>query len=182
MLGRQHRCLRGTGVSPDIELGANDMVRTVGADSGEIKLIADVEKFGWHCVNILAEGEEPPYSFTVGLFHTYNYPELIIFGLPDNVAHQILGIAADALKNGAPIDLSCSSEELLEGYACCFAEVPVNQYRENVGFCRWFYEGDAFPLYQIVWPSREGYFPWHPDAATSFRSAQPVLGVSNGVT
>lgn len=158
------------------------MVCTVGSDSGEVKLLSDIEKFGWHCLNILAEDEEPPYSFTVGLFHTFNYPELIIFGLPANVAHQILRIAADALKNGAPIDLSSPTEDLLKGYACCFVEVPASQYRENVGFCRWFYEGNAFPLYQIVWPSREGYFPWHPDAAASFRSAQPVLGASNNVT
>jgi hypothetical protein len=154
------------------------MVRTVGTDSGEIKLLADVERFGWHCLNILAEGEEPSYSFTVGLFHSYKHPELIVFGLPANVAHQILHIAAEAIKNGTPIDLSLPTNEFLEGYPCCFVEVPAGHYRENVGFCRWFYEGDAFPLYQIVWPSREGYFPWHPAAAESFRSVQPVLGAS----
>lgn len=154
------------------------MVRTVGTDPDEIKLIEDIEKFGWHCLNILAEGELPPYSFSVGLFHSYQHPELIIFGLPANVAHQVLHIAVEAIKGGNPIDLGLPTEELVEGYSCCFVEVPVSQYRENVGYCRWFYEGDIFPLYQIVWPSREGYFPWHSAAPDSFRSIQPVLGAS----
>ncbi|WP_445370113.1 DUF4262 domain-containing protein (plasmid) [Methylomonas sp. HW2-6] len=154
------------------------MVRTVGTDPGETKLLEDVEKFGWHCLNILAEGELPPYSFTVGLFHSYQHPELIIFGLPANVAHQILHIAAEAIKDGNPIGLALPTEELLEGYSCCFVEVPISHYRENVGFCRWFYEGDAFPLYQVVWPSREGLFPWHAAVSESFRSIQPVSGAT----
>jgi hypothetical protein len=64
----------------------------------------------------------------VGLFHSYQQPELIVFWLPANVAHQILHIAAEAIKNGKPVDLSRRSEELLEGYLCCFVEVPVGQY------------------------------------------------------
>ncbi|MFZ2266289.1 MAG: DUF4262 domain-containing protein [Azonexus sp.] len=155
------------------------MVRTIGKDPSEIKLLEDVEKFGWHCLNILAEDELPPYSFTVGLYHSYQHPELMIFGLPANLAHQILRIAADAIKSGKPINLELPTEELLRGYSCCFVEVPVSHYEENMGFCRWFYEGDSFPLYQIVWPSREGHFPWHPAASESFRSIQPVLGASH---
>ncbi len=155
------------------------MPRTEGTDPGENKLLEDVEKFGWHCVNILAEGDLPPYSFTVGLFHSYQHPEFIIFGLPANVAHEILHIAVEAIKTGTPINLALPTDALLEGYPCCFVEVPVTAYRENVGFCMWFYEGDSFPLYQVVWPSREGHFPWHPAASESLRSIQPVLGVSH---
>jgi hypothetical protein len=46
------------------------MVRSVGEDAPEQKVIDDIAKYGWHCVNIMAEGEVGPFSFTVGLFKT----------------------------------------------------------------------------------------------------------------
>ena len=152
------------------------MVRSIGEDAPEQRVIDDVSKYGWHCVNIMAEGDEAPFSFTVGLFHTYKHPELIIFGLPSEVAHGVLNLAVEAAQRGKPIDLSAPTDELLEGYPCVFVPVPEAEYHEHVGFCRWYYEGNGFPLYQIVWPSRAGQFPWHPEATAAFRAAQPVLG------
>lgn len=151
------------------------MVRTVGEDKSEQKVLDDIAEFGWHCIRILAEGQHVEYSFTVGLFQTYRHPELIIFGLPPEVAHQILSVAAHEAKRGTPLDLSFPTDSLLHGYSCCFAEVPVWEYCEHVGYCRWYYLGNNFPLYQIVWPSHSGLFPWHPDASQEFKDAQPVI-------
>jgi len=151
------------------------MVRTVGEDRSEQKLIDDIERFGWHCIHINAEEGLVEYSFTVGLFQTYRHPELVIFGLPSKTSHRILTIAANAAKAGTPLDLSQTTDELVEDYACCFAEVPKEHYYEHVGFCRWYYQGNNFPLYQIVWPSKSGHFPWHPEATEAFRAAQPLI-------
>ena len=152
------------------------MVRTVGDDAAEQKVIDDIGKYGWHCVNVLAEGDEGPFSFTVGLFQTLKYPELLIYGLPSKTAHEILTIAVDAAKEGHPLNITASTDELLNGFECCFVEVPNSAYRDHVGFARWYYQGDDFPLYQIVWPSRHGHFPWHVAATSEFRAVQPVLG------
>jgi len=152
------------------------MVRTVGTDASERKVVNDVAEFGWHCVGIMEEGDEPAYSFTVGLFKTFKHPELMIFGVPPSVGQQLLNIVGQALRDGEPIDLSQPTDALLEGYSCCFVPVPKAHYREFVGFARWYYEGDDFPLYQVVWPSRSGLFPWDADAHPQFRAAQPVLG------
>ena len=123
----------------------------------------------------MEEGDLPPYSYTIGLFHSYGHPELIIFGLRAETAHQILAIAANAAKAGTPIDLSQPSDALLNNYTCCFIRVPVTEYYEHVGYCRWYYQGNDFPLYQVVWPSRAGLFPWHPDVTSKFRALQPVI-------
>jgi len=158
------------------------MVRSVAEDKSEQKVLDDIAEFGWHCVNVLAEGEQPEYSFTVGLFHSYGHPELIIFGLAPKIAHQILCIVADAAKAGNPLDLAQPTDALVNDYLCCFAQVPTSQYHEHVGFCRWYYLGNGFPLYQIVWPSRGGLFPWHPQASPEFRAAQPVIAANAGGT
>ena len=158
------------------------MVRTVGEDKSEQKVINDIATYGWHCVNIMADGELPSYSFTIGLFQSYGHPELIIFGLKAEVAHQILAIVADAAKSGDPLDLTQPTDALLNNYSCCFVQVPLTEYRDNVGYCRWYYQGNGFPLYQIVWPSRSGLFPWHPDATSEFRATQPVIAGASGGT
>lgn len=127
-------------------------------------------------MNVLGDAEHPPFSYTIGLFHSYGYPELLIYGLPREVAHAVLTIATNAAASGTPLNLDEPTEELLEGYSCVFVPVPLHEYPEHVGFARWYYEGDVFPVQQVVWPSKAGLFPWHPEAPHVFREKQPVLG------
>jgi predicted RNA binding protein YcfA (HicA-like mRNA interferase family) len=170
------RVAKYTGLSPsDLQLRCQMKVREVGEDESEQRVIDDVAKFGWHCINIHPEGDEVGYAFTVGLFASYGHPGLIIFGLQSQTAHAILSIAARAAKDGAPLNLDQSTDALLEGYSCCFGQVSREEYREHVGYCRWFYYGNNFPLYQVIWPSRSGLFPWHPEATDEFRTAQPII-------
>ena len=156
------------------------MVRRTASDTQEKKVLVDIDAYGWHCVNILAEEGLPGFSFSVGNYHSTKHPEFIIFGLRPDVAHQILTLAIAGLKDGTIVDLSAPTDELLNGNSCLFVKVPEAHYREHVGFGRWYYEGNSFPLYQIVWPSREGNFPWHAGAREAFRAAQPVLGLPHG--
>jgi hypothetical protein len=153
------------------------MVRKVAADESEKKVLSDIAAFGWHCVQIFAEENQPEYSFTVGLFESFDHPELVIFGLKAPIAHRILCIAVNAARAGAPLDLTQCTDALLEGYSCCFVEVPQREYGSYVGFAQWYYQGNGFPLYQVVWPSRTGLFPWHPEATQEFRAAQPVIAL-----
>lgn len=152
------------------------MPRTKASDPADQRLLDDVARYGWHCMHIMGEGDHQPFSYTVGLFQTYAHPELIIYGLRREVAHAVFSTIADAAAQGRPIDLNLPTEDLLEGYSCVFVEVPESNYRDHVGFALWYYEGNAFPVVQVVWPSRNQLFPWHPDATDAFRRAQPVLG------
>jgi hypothetical protein len=158
------------------------LVCRVAEDHAEQKVLDDISNFGWHCMHVSGEQGRASFSYTVGLFHSYGHPELIIFGLAPKVAHQILVIAADAAKSGSPLDLDSATDALVNDYVCCFAEVPSSNYYEHVGFARWYYEGNNFPLYQVVWPSRSGLFPWHPQATSEFKSAQPVIAFFQGCT
>jgi hypothetical protein len=153
-----------------------EMTIRVGSDDAERKVLADVEKFGWHCLNIFEEDGQPPWTFSIGFHKTWNFPELIVIGLKREVAHSTLNIVAIQLAEGRRLDLASATDELFNDFACCFVEVPKPMYREYVGTARWFHGGDAFPLYQIVWPSRDGYFPWNESASESYKQWQPVLG------
>ena len=60
--------------------------------------------------------------------------------------------------------------------SCCFIKVDARYYEDYVGIARWFYRGKHFPLYQIVWPSTDGHYPWCSNASKPFKEWQPVLG------
>jgi len=152
------------------------MTIRIGSDDAERKVLADVKKFGWHCLNIFEEDGKPPWTFSIGFHKTWNFPELIVIGLKREVAHSTLNIVATQLAEGTRLDLALASDELFNDFACCFVEVPKPMYREYMGTARWFHGGDAFPLYQIVWSSRDGYFPWNESASESYKQWQPVLG------
>jgi hypothetical protein len=46
-----------------------------------IKLFADIEKFGWEVLIIEATEYLPSFAYTVGLWENYKHPEIISFGL-----------------------------------------------------------------------------------------------------
>jgi Domain of unknown function (DUF4262) len=145
----------------------------------ERNLLGNIQRHGWQCTSVSAS---PPFSYTIGLYRSFGHPELIIFGLEHEVAHGILGVAARAAAAGHPFDLQSPTDRLLEGYSSVFVEVPQTEYENYVLSALWYYEGKSFPLFQVVWPSASGDFPWHPAEAPSFAMEQPVLGVPSGGT
>ncbi len=66
----------------------------------------------------------------------------------------------------------------MEGPPWYFVEVPKARYYDYVGTARWYYGGSGSPLYEVVCPSRDGYFPLDERADPSFRAVQPVLGAA----
>ena len=152
------------------------MPRSRSTDPTDQKLFDDIETFGWHCLHVLEEGEHKPFSFTIGLYATLGHPEVLIYGLRRETAHEILTIVANAAKRGEPIDVSRPTDQLLNGYSCVLVPIAKNQYRDHLGTAIWYYEHEPFPALQIVWPNRDGIFPWHESASNAFKEAQPVIG------
>lgn len=142
-------------------------------------MLATIDKHGWQTTSVLAEEGSPPFSYTIGLYHSYGIAELIVFGLKPNTAHGIFSLVAAAAKNGNPLALDEPTNALLESYSCLFVKVPRSEYENYVLSARWYYEGVEFPLYQVVWPSKDGYFPWHEKVEKAFAATQPVLGAQN---
>ena len=157
------------------------MPRSSHSNEYEPKLLENIQRHGWQCTSVFGDEQGPSFSYTIGLFQSFGHPELIIFGLEHKVAHGILGVAANAAASGNPINLNAPSDRLLQGYSSVFVEVPKSVYESYVLSTLWYYQGDSFPLFQVVWPSARGNFPWHPAEAATFAN-QPVLGVPQGGT
>lgn len=150
--------------------------RTDGLEPALQKLLDDVDEYGVHIVHITVEADCPAYSFTVGMFESFAQPELIVFGLEEAVAHELLNAAADEADEGRQYLDGSKHDGLLVDYPVRFITVPKVHYAEHLGLAMWAYEGDGFPCVQMVWPDKQGRWPWQPGVREGFAKSQPVLG------
>lgn len=144
-------------------------------DEHEQKALDDVERHGLHIVHVLEEGDLPPFSYTVGLYHTFGHPEVLVYGLPNDSAHSLLNHLASQLREGKKYVAGGTYSDLLDGFRATFRVVPLAQYREHVGWATWFNERPDFPVLQLIYPDRQGQWPWDSGASDGFRHQQMVL-------
>lgn len=117
------------------------------------------------------------FSYTIGLYKTYQQPEMIIFGLPPDLCHGIFSDIAQKAKDGTPFDLTKPTNQLLAEHDVIFVNVPQVSYQDYVLSAVWFNDELDFPVYQVVWPSNQnGAFPWEQEAAPEFSEIQPIIG------
>jgi hypothetical protein len=43
-------------------------------------IITNVRDFGWHAINVIEDDDHPPWTYTIGFYETWGFPELIILG------------------------------------------------------------------------------------------------------
>jgi hypothetical protein len=140
-------------------------------------IIRNVCKYGCHIVGIGADEHGPGYEFSIGLFLNYRQAELVIFGLDPDVSVPIINDVRDRAAKGQKFFVGDVSEDILVGHKVCFVEVPLVLYPEYLGTAIWFYGNPPrrFPCLQIVWPDREGRFPWDAGCDAGVKACQPLL-------
>jgi len=89
--------------------------------------------------------------------------------------HEIINLIGASVKKGKTFEPGKSYADILERFNCSFQSVLPAYYGEYVGFSRWFYEGDSFPILQCFWPDTSNRFPWQPDCDADVRESQPLL-------
>src|SRR5437868_12056075 len=125
------------------------------ADDHDRQLLADVEKHGWHVIRVKEDEEGPAFAYSVGLHRSFGHPEVIVFGLPLRVMHQIVNAVGEEVRSGERFEHLDESGEILEGYHVAFRTVERRQYADYLGYALWFYRGDGFPALQCLWPDSD---------------------------
>jgi hypothetical protein len=142
---------------------------------GDRKLIHDVHTHGWHVVLINPEHGCPGWAFSVGIFHNFRHPEIVMFGLNLALMHQLINNIGEQVRGGAVFKPDTEYADLLEAFDCAFRTVDLSWYSWVLGYARWFYEGDSFPALQCIWPDKEHHFPWQEEFKASLVGLQPLL-------
>jgi Domain of unknown function (DUF4262) len=45
-------------------------------DEPERMVLTNIAEYGWHAVNVIEDEGCPPWTFTIGLYESYRFPEL----------------------------------------------------------------------------------------------------------
>jgi hypothetical protein len=146
----------------------------------EQQILAAVDTEGLHIEVVKPEKKgSPAWAYSIGLQKTMQQPDIIIFGLRPATMQQLIGNAAERMREGVVYGDGLEDDGLLQGYTCVFKSVREIWYDVTVKHARWFYGGSNFPLLQLYWPDRNGKFPWDPECQPEVRSLQPRLHVAD---
>ncbi len=143
-------------------------------DASDLRLLADVAQAGFHVVSGASNGGSSAFAFSVGLFRTFDHPEVSLFGLSADVLEGAIRRLGERVRSGARFDEEVVEERILEGRAVTFRRIVPRHYPAHLGHAVWYHGGARFPALQAIW-SDGGYFPWDRWFPSELREAQPVL-------
>ena len=150
-------------------------------DERDRKVIEDVARVGWHVINIAAERGRPGWSFSIGLFQTFGQPEVVVFGLRSELGYRVINGIGVAIKAGRRFAVDGEYPDILADVRCLFKPVQRRWYEPFLGYARWYYEGDEFPVLQCIWPDKQQNYPWQPAFKAEWAWLQPFLFHENPV-
>lgn len=139
-----------------------------------------IETAGWAMESVEPDRSRTPprapYAYTVGLVATYEYPEVVVFGMTPANAHGLLGLVVGLLQSGVEPPIGEEFVGMLDNeMRCALLHVPEEQYRDLFPTAVNWYRS-AFDVVQLTWPDRNGFLPYEPGFDQQLRFAQPVIG------
>jgi hypothetical protein len=144
-------------------------------DEAEQNFVNKVREFGWFKTGVFAENKQPDFAYTTGFWSSLGVPEILVFSLKPEIAHNVLWDVYREARDGRSLPVGQALSDIFGNHMAYLFPVAKEHYEDHVGWSRWFYDGDDFPCIQLVWPDRNGVFPWQADFDESFRDDQPDL-------
>lgn len=137
-----------------------------------------VEQHGWS-VQLIPPGDgpnAPPFAYTVGLHRSLGSPELIIFGLAQDVMQRILNGCGAHVRSGGSMKVGEELTGIIRGYPLRVRKVEsAESIKEHAGYALWFNSPDPFELFQVLWPDKQGRFPGEDGVDPVIAQRQPLL-------
>lgn len=140
------------------------------------KIDSLIRSDGFAFICIGPDVDAPPYAYTVGLTETYECPELLIFGVGQEIANVVFHAVVDRIKSGARFSDGDVLVEVLN-LPCSIKAVPSEAalpYALNVA-TRYEHSAQLPTFQQIVYPDQAGTFPWEPRYDEGMRRVQTEL-------
>ncbi len=148
------------------------------------KVLADIEEFGCHVLNVIEDEDEPSFTYSIGINKKQNRPDIVILGLKNELAHSMANDYKNRLLNGEVFEPGKLYQDFLGDFDVCFINVAKKHFKEYFGWGLWLHDGDDFEVMQMVWPTTEGVWPWDSGKSEFYAWAQPILNESgelNGI-
>ena len=144
-------------------------------DAGR-EVLDNIAEHKVHVMHVTSEAGVSKFSYTVGLWHHFEQPEVVVFGLDVDAADELLLSVAEACVGGSRFAGGEKHDGLLVGLAVRFLHVEAAVAAQHLGAADWAYEGQPFGCVQLVWPDKEKRWPWQEGVRQGLRDVQPLLG------
>jgi Domain of unknown function (DUF4262) len=149
-------------------------------DRGDVKLLSDIKRCGWHVVYVGERTSSLGFGFSVGLSYSLGHPEILVIGLDYHNTVTLLNEIGSEVKRGTRFVPGVRYDGILIDYPFAFITVERKRNTELLGYACWFYQSDDFSVLQGIWPDTMGRFPWEPgcDPKVAERQCGDGRGVS----
>ncbi|MBB3698700.1 DUF4262 domain-containing protein [Flammeovirga yaeyamensis] len=136
----------------------------------------NIEEHGFHIGMIEGDKYLPSYAFSIGLYKSFQHPEIIVFGLPNEVMQNLLTNVCQAIKDGRKYEANVINTEVINNFPVQFIDVDQAYYSDYLEYISWFYnQKNDFKAYQMVWTDKGGFFPWESSFNNQWKFNQPLL-------
>jgi hypothetical protein len=144
-------------------------------DAADLRLMADVAQSGFHVAVGAPDDGAPAHAHTVGLFRSWDHPEVAMFGLPPEVLRAAVVRLGERVRRGERFEHGDVDADVLDDRAVAFRRIVPRQCAAYLSRAVWYHGGARFPALQAVWADGEGRFPWDRWFPRELRDAQPAL-------
>jgi hypothetical protein len=145
--------------------------------SAEQTVLHNIETYGFTIMHVResrnSNSIDPGFSYSIGLYKTFQLPEILIVGLDQELRHTLIDNISIDYQEGLPLKVGDMNADIVENFNCLVVDVDLVHYPDYLSWARWFYKGDDFPAVQVIYPDLLGLFPWHKDFSRSIQ--QPIL-------
>jgi hypothetical protein len=146
-----------------------------------------VSEHGWAISGRHGDEAVPPWAYSVGMWLSCQVPELVVCGLPVEIAAFVINAIGARIADGAQygpddvLDDICPSDAVarVPRRTALLTLRPVEvDWRAATGLLAisdTFYGMVRPPYLQVVWSDGNGRFPWEPGFYAGFDRLQPLL-------
>lgn len=135
----------------------------------------NIEKYGLQVIMVGATDYLSSFAYSIGLTQTYKHPEIICFGLPDDVGHAIINDIAEIVQKGQTLEVGKIYTEIFKNNRATFLKVDQRSIGDYFGAALNYYDGKSFDALQVIWTDGNDRFPWDEDFEETLLYHQPLL-------
>ncbi|QKG24628.1 DUF4262 domain-containing protein [Actinomadura verrucosospora] len=131
-----------------------------GLDPIQRRIRRDVTAQGWSWIWVFDSAAEcPPFAYSIGFVSSFDHPEVVVAGLPEETSESVLCSVQAMLAEGIAYGDGDRSGDILEGFDVQFRAAPRDLLISHLVQASAFYGEKQFAALQLVWPDRDGNFP-----------------------
>lgn len=105
-------------------------------DQHEQNFVGNIREHGWFGTHVMPDSEGPGFAYTTGLWLKFRFPEVILFSMRRETAHDTFWTIYRELEAGRRPAIGDSTGAIFQNGAAVFLPVSLQQYPNYLGWSR----------------------------------------------